>query len=136
MGKYDDIIDLPHYEPRHKRMPLANRAAQFAPFAALTGHDEAISETSRLTEAMIELSAEEQSRLSRKLTFAFEHKAEVIVTHFRPDGHKAGGAYVQTTGLIKNIDMLERKILLSNGGILQIEHVVDIKGSIFDNFEA
>ena len=90
MSRYDDIIDLPHYEPKHKRMTMENRAAQFAPFAALTGHGAAIAETARLTDSMTELSADEQIRLSRILNYAYEKHLEINLTYFIPDARKAG----------------------------------------------
>lgn len=134
-SKYDDIIGLPHYEPKyHTRMPIESRAAQFAPFAALTGHGAAITETARLTDKMPELSEEQQFDLSRKLTYALERHASVSITYFQPDSRKAGGRYVAITGVIKKIDDVERTIILTDGRILSMDRVMDLKGKIFDNF--
>lgn len=135
-SKYDDIIGLPHYEPKyHPRMPIESRAAQFAPFAALTGHGEAIAETARLTDKILELSDEQQFELSRKLTCAFERQAQVSITYFQTDSRKSGGRYVDITGVIKKINDVERTIILTNGSILSMDRVTDLKGEIFDTFE-
>ncbi len=127
MSRYDDIIDLPHYEPKHKRMTMENRAAQFAPFAALTGHSAAIAETARLTDSMTELSADEQSRLSRILNYAYERQTEINITYFLPDKMKEGGKYENIRGRIKKIDEMERIIILSGGIIIPLDFVYDIK---------
>ena len=135
-SKYDDIIGLPHYEPKyHPRMPIENRAAQFAPFAALTGHAAAIAETARLTDRPPELSDGQQIELSRKLTYALERHSTVSITYFHPDSRKAGGRYVNITGVIKKIDDVERTIILTNGSILSMDRVTDLRGEIFDTFE-
>lgn len=127
MSRYDDIIDLPHYEPKHKRMTMENRAAQFAPFAALTGHGAAIAETARQTDNMTELSADEQLRLSRIINYAYEKHAKVCLTYFLPDSRKTGGRYENVNGIIKKIDDTERIIILSNGSIIPLDFIYDIK---------
>ena len=102
--RYDDIIDLPHHtSKKHPRMPLLDRAAQFAPFAALTGHEAAIKETARLTEEEIELDENRKELLDLRLQQLQECLAEqpmVTVTYFKPDEKKAGGAYVSVTGVV------------------------------------
>lgn len=92
-SRYDDIINLPHHvSTTRSPMPLANRAAQFAPFAALTGHEDAIRETARLTGGRIELSADEQDRLTRRLRHALNiDGAKITVGYFCPDLAKDGG---------------------------------------------
>lgn len=132
MSSYNDIIDLPHYEPRHPRMPLGNRAAQFAPFAALTGHGAAIAETARLTESMVELSNEEHSRLSRRLILAFESNACVTITYFIPDKIKAGGKYDVIKGRIKKIDDTERIIIVKDGQVIPLDFITAIDGDEID----
>ncbi|MDE6560030.1 MAG: YolD-like family protein [Muribaculaceae bacterium] len=127
MSRYDDIIDLPHYEPKHKRMTMENRAAQFAPFAALTGHGAAIAETARLTDNMTELSTDEQLRLSRILNYAYEKHIQVTLTYFLPDTRKAGGKYENASGIIKKIDETDRILTLSNGPTILIDLIHDIK---------
>lgn len=132
MNRYDDIIDLPHYEPKHKRMPIENRAAQFAPFAALTGHGAAIVETARLTEKKIELSDEEKQELSKKLSLAVENQSKILITIFVPDTLKEGGSYQEIIGVIKRIDLLERIITLSDNTTVLLDNVTDLKGEIYD----
>ena len=135
MNRYDDIIGLPHYEPRHPRMSLENRAAQFAPFAALTGHGAAIAETARLTESMMELSVEEQTRLSRRLNIAYELHAEVTFTFFIPDRRKTGGRYGKVRGVIKKIDEAERFIILEDGYMLPLDFITVIDSDRIDNID-
>ncbi len=131
--KYDDIIGLPHYEPKyHTRMPMENRAAQFAPFAALTGHSAAISETARLTEEMLELSAEQQLEIPRRLALALERHARITITFFRHDARKSGGRYIDIAGEIKKIDDIERSVLLTDGRTLPLDMIADLRGEIFD----
>ncbi|MDE6549217.1 MAG: hypothetical protein K2L22_09470 [Muribaculaceae bacterium] len=127
MSRYDDIIDLPHYEPKHKRMTMENRAAQFAPFAALTGHGAAIAETARLTDNMTELSTDEQLRLSRILNYASEKHIQVALTYFLPDTRKSGGKYENASGIIKKIDETDRTLTLSNGSTIPLDLIHDIK---------
>lgn len=131
--KYDDIIGLPHYEPKyHQRMPMANRAAQFAPFAALTGHGAAIAETARITDRIRELSDEQQTELSRKLMLAIERQASVTITCFISDSRKSGGRYADITGVVRKIDPVERTVVLTDGSRLALDSIADLKGEIFD----
>lgn len=129
MSKYDDIINLPHHVSKNRPpMPMRNRAAQFAPFAALTGHDEAISETARLTNSKIELSAEEQGLLSSILSLALESGATVTFVYFEKDALKDGGRYVSVRGAIRKIDEIERVIILSDSSTaIPIDDIYDIK---------
>lgn len=124
MTSYDDIIDLPHYEPkRHRRMPMATRAAQFAPFAALTGHDAAIAETARQTEKFVEPSPEEQQKMSREILKALERQSTVTITYFSPDPLKPGGEYLQISGTIKSIEEIDRKLILNNSFTIYLPHI-------------
>lgn len=137
MSKYDDIINR-KYEgsSTHKRMSLENRAAQFAPFAALTGHDAAINETARLTSEKIELSLDEQRVLSEKLNIALERMEEqTILTFmiFQADTRKSGGRYITIRGIIKKYDEYERSIILTDNSIVKIEDVLSIDGEIFND---
>ena len=109
MTRYDDIIRLPHYEPQyHPRMSMASRAAQFAPFAALTGHDAAIAETARLTDTELSLSDSELDELNGKLQMLAARLADgtvaVEVTYFLPDAKKSGGSYRRHSGTLRRID--------------------------------
>ena len=104
MSRYDDIINLPHHVSKTRTpMSMENRAAQFAPFAALTGHDAAIAETARLTSEKPELSAEELDKLSRRLVYAIDKDAAIRITYIQQDSVKQGGSYCQTEVKIKKI---------------------------------
>ena len=131
--KYDDIIRLPHHVPaRHPQMSIHERAAQFSPFAALTGHDAAIRETERLTEEWVELDEDSKEQLDERLQMIREHLAErpeITFTFFQPDERKQGGAYRTITGKVKKIDEYEHRILLEDGTALMVEHLVSIEGN-------
>ena len=133
MDRYDDIIHLEHHtSPTRQRMPMAARAAQFAPFAALNGHGDAISETARLTSAQMELSDDEQAQLSRRLSYLMAHKDDpqpprCAFTYFRPDGRKQGGCYVQACGTIKKLDSHERVLMLSDGTAIPLDCIISIR---------
>ena len=103
--KYGDILNLPHHQSKvHPQMSIYDRAAQFSPFAALTGHEAAIKETARLTEEQVELDEDKQEELNEKLqtliAYATEHPT-VSVTYFKPDDKKTGGEYVTATGIFQ-----------------------------------
>ena len=137
MSRYDDIIER-KYEgsTTHKRMSLENRAAQFAPFAALTGHDAAINETARLTSERIELSSDEQRTLSERLNIALEKLTEqpsLSFMVFQPDTVKSGGRYVSVKGVIKKYDEYEKTIILTNNNFFKIDDIVTIDGDIFNS---
>lgn len=136
MSKYDDIINLPHHVSKTRTpMSMENRAAQFAPFAALTGHDAAIAETARLTSEKPELSLEELDRLSRRLTYAVEKDATVTITFFQPDAFKNGGSYRQVSGKVMKIVEFENKIILYNNHSIPLSNITDIESNIFDDIE-
>ncbi|MCM1111347.1 MAG: hypothetical protein NC336_09070 [Clostridium sp.] len=129
MGKYDNIIDR-KYEGTTSRRPMSleNRAAQFAPFAALTGHDEAISETARQTSERIELSEEEQRELSGRMKILLEHlvrgPVDVTVTLFRPDPSKPGGRYVPLTSTVRRYDEFSRTLLTTSGQTIPLVDIL------------
>ena len=128
MGKYDDIINLPHHvSDFHRPMSLEKRAAQFAPFAALNGHEEAIAETGRLTEHLIELSEEERDSLALKLKYALTHGCIVSLKYFVPDLIKKGGRYLKIKSKINKIDEFEHSILLKNGMAISLDHIIEIR---------
>lgn len=131
MGKYDDIINLPHHvsTARH-HMSMQERAAQFQPFRALTGYEAALGETARLTEDRIELTEDEKALLDAKLQKLADQIAShplVTVTFFQPDKKKTGGAYVATTGQLKKIDDFEGTLVLLGGERIVIEDILDIQ---------
>lgn len=133
-SEYEDIIHLPHpTSQRHPRMPLYDRAAQFSPFAALTGHDAAIRETARVTEEKIEQSDDVIRGLDRKLRLLAEHPgAEVTVTYFVPDEKKAGGAYVTHTGRVRKIDTYEHTLVMADKTAVAIEQIRNLDGDLFE----
>ena len=127
MGAYDDMINLPHpTSAKHPRMPMANRAAQFAPFAALVGHGAAIRETARLTDRKMELTEDEKAVLDEKLCLLLDAGGEAVFTYFLPDGKKSGGAYVSVAGRIKKMDLLERRVILTDGAVIPVEDILEV----------
>ncbi len=128
--KYDDIIHLPHHvSSKHPRMSLMNRAAQFSPFAALTGHSAAIQETARLTDAFIELNEDQKEQLDeqlQKLRGELSRNPEAEITYFQPDQRKSGGTYVTVRGTVKKIDEYRRRILLMDGTMIPMEMLFSI----------
>ena len=128
MGAYDDIIDLPHpTSKRHPRMLMADRAAQFSPFAALVGHGAAIRETARLTDQKIELTEDEKAVLDEQLCLLLDTGGEAVFTYFLPDERKDGGAYVTAVGSIKKLDLLERRVILTGGVVIPLEDIIEIE---------
>lgn len=128
MGAYDDIIGLPHpTSAKHPRMPMADRAAQFSPFAALAGHGAAIQETARLTDQKIELTEDEKAVLDEKLRLLADTGGEAVFTYFLPDERKSGGAYVTVSGGLKKIDLLKHRIILTDGMVIPIGDILDIE---------
>lgn len=131
MSKYDDIINLPHHVSKNRTpMSMENRAAQFAPFAALTGHDEALAETARLTTPKKLLSDDEMESLTRKLTHVIEQvpgQEEYTFMYFVPDIQKEGGKYVSITGTVKKYDEVARTLTLSEETVLLIDNILSIR---------
>lgn len=128
MGKYDDIIELPHHvSKQHKPMSMENRAAQFAPFAALTGHEETLMEINRQTEQRKELSEDEKDILSSKLAFILKNRVSVIITFFVADKSKAGGSYQTITGFIKKIDESDNILIMENGEVVDLAFISNIE---------
>ena len=138
-GKYDEIMGLPHHISKTRpQMPMSDRAAQFAPFAALTGYDAAIKETGRLTDERIELDVEALSALDMKyqlLMEALDEAPEVTITYFQPDERKAGGKYVSAVGTVKKIDDFERRITMRDGTRIPMDDVLSIDGELFSSLE-
>lgn len=130
-GPYDDIIDLPHpTSTRHPRMPMANRAAQFSPFAALTGYEDAVQETARQTVARPELTKEEKSHLNAELQALAEKISEhptVSLTYFQPDERKAGGGFVTAEGAAKKLDRHTGMVILDDGRKIPVENLMSIQ---------
>ena len=129
-GNYDDIIALPHPEPRtHPRMSLHDRAAQFSPFAALTGHSAAIAETGRLTASRITLDESEIARVDaalQRLRELLPQAPAVSITYFVPDERKAGGSYQTVTGTARRIDTANGVLLLTDQRAIPIPDILDV----------
>lgn len=136
MSRYDDIINLPHHVSKTcQPMSMENRAAQFAPFAALSGHGEAIIETARLTIDKLDLSSEELDKLSRRLAFAVEKDAAIKITFFQPDAFKQGGSYKHITGKVKRIDEIESVIILTDKQAIPLDCIINIESEVFDDID-
>ena len=135
--QYDDIINLPHHvSSTRPQMSMIDRAAQFSPFAALTGYDAAIKETGRLTDQRIELSEESRAVLDRKQHLLVDNLADhpkVTVTYFVPDERKSGGAYVTVTGQVKKVDDYQRLLILTDGTKISLDEVLDMDSELFNN---
>jgi len=133
---YDDIINHPHHISRnHPQMSMHDRAAQFSPFAALTGYEDAVGETARLTEQRRELDEQEQVELNRRLALLESKLAghpEVRITYFVPDSRKAGGSYATVSGKVAKISSTERTITMSDGQTIAIADVTAVDGEIFE----
>ncbi len=129
-GNYDDIINLPHHVSKnHPQMAMIDRAAQFSPFAALTGHGDAIGETARLTDRKIELDESRKETIDEKLRAVSEYGdvLKIEVTYFVPDRRKDGGEYAVVTGTVKKVDAVSREITMSDGRIIPIENIYDVR---------
>lgn len=142
-SKYEDILYLPHpVSARHPQMSLQDRAAQFSPFAALTGHDAAIRETARLTDSFVELDEERKEQLDQQLRFLLSRMAEdssqeleIKATYFQPDTRKSGGAYVSVCGKVKKYDRAHHQLLFTDGTTLPIENLFSMEGDLFKGLD-
>lgn len=127
---YDDIIHLPHpTSDKHPPMSLYDRAAQFSPFAALTGHEEAIMETARMTEFQMELDDDEKLKINNKLQEICEHLGEdleVGITYFVSDERKEGGRYILHTGVVKKVNQYERIVVMRDGVSISMDDIREI----------
>lgn len=139
MKDYSKIINLPHHQSAtRKRMSNYDRAAQFAPFAALTGHDEAIKETARLTDDYMEMGEDRLGELSAKIQLLIDklsEQPEITVVYFIPDERKSGGSYAEKTGVVRIIDEYERTLVFYDSDKILIDRVADFKGEIFSQLE-
>ena len=138
-SKYEDIIDLPHHVSyRHPRMSRIDRAAQFAPFAALTGYGAAVEETARLTEGLTELDETARALLNEKLRMLadfLDSEPQISITYFRSDERKTGGSYVTVSGTIKMVDEYARTVVMSDQTVIPMEHIREIGGELFEGME-
>lgn len=131
MSKYDDIIDMPNFEPKnHKRMSMKNRAAQFSPYDALTGYDENVIEAGRITYKKKKLSNDEEEILNMKLQLVEEHINDNLplkVLYFKDDNKKDGGKYIEYKGIVRKIDLYNKEIIFKDKFRIKIDDILDLK---------
>ena len=132
---YEDILNLPHHVSKTRpQMSMLDRAAQFSPFAALTGYADAIKETGRLTDEKIEMDEDRKAALDMKQAYLIEmidEQPEISITYFLPDTKKSGGAYVTVTGNLKRFDEYERLLILTDGKKIPMDDIADIESDLF-----
>ncbi len=138
-SKYDAILHLPHHvSEKHPPIPMEERAAQFSPYAALTGFGAVINETRRLTDPRQILSEETLAQLNRQYQLLLEHlpeRPEITVTYFQPDGRKEGGAYLTLTGRVKKVEAYEQRLVLEDGSVIAMENIMAMDGELFAGME-
>ena len=129
--KYQDMLHLPHHtSAKHPHMDRINRAAQFAPFAALTGHDAALLETRRLTDEFKELDESRKAELDEKLRYLAEHLREephAIITYFCPDGKKEGGAYLSAVGIVRKVDEDRKVVIMEYQTVIPFDKILEVE---------
>lgn len=141
MDKYDDIINLPHFvSKKYPQMSMSDRAAQFSPFAALTGYDAAIKETARLTDRRVELDEDVLDRLNerlyilRKVLDDGSVYPEVRITYFEKDLRKDGGKYITVSGRVRKIHEYRNVVIFEDGTEIPVHDISDIDGDIFSKY--
>lgn len=132
---YEDIVDLPHHVSRkHPQPTVADRAARFAPFAAITGYEEMVLEEARVTDERIEMDESSKAALNEKLNMILEfidEQPEVSITYFEPDMRKAGGAYITVIGTVKRIDEYEHLVIMTDGKKINIDDIYNLQSELF-----
>lgn len=130
-NSYDDIINLPHHiSLKHKHMPLIDRAAQFAPFAALTGYEDEVRETARIVDAKIDFTEEKKEDINKKLNeikSGLQSKPLVEIVYFCRDERKDGGKYIRITETVRKIDEYNKFIFMSDGTKIEFNNIADVK---------
>ncbi len=133
---YEDIVNLPpHISKKHPQPTMLERAARFAPFAAITGYEEMVLEEARVTEERVELDEGTLAILNEKLNIIHESldsEPIIKITYFEPDKKKSGGAYVSVTGTVKRIDEYERIVIMSDGKKIPIDEIFGLESKLFD----
>lgn len=136
---YEDIVNLsPHISKRYPQPTMMDRAARFAPFAAITGYEEMVLEEARVTEEWVDLTESALEKLNERLVVLQEHlleQPEITITYFKPDLRKSGGAYVEYTGIVKRIDLYEHLLVMIDGKKIGIESICKLSGEIFNELE-
>ena len=134
-SKYDDIINLPHFvSKRYPQMSIHDRAAQFSPFAALTGYDDLVKESARITDQKIELDEYVLDELNEKLCILkknLSERVEVKITYFKKDLKKTGGRYLEKQGIIKKIDEFKGCVIFGDGVIIPVDDICEIDCRLF-----
>ena len=129
--RYDDILNMPHHvSSTRPHMSMHDRAAQFSPFAALVGYDDAVKETSRLTNEKQELTADKITDLNQKIAFLIEHadeRPEITIEYFIPDEKKSGGKYVTLSGNFRRIDEYNHNMVFTSGEEIPLNDIFDIE---------
>jgi len=132
---YEDIVNLPpHISKKHPQPSMMDRAARFAPFAAITGYEEMVLEEARVTEERVDLDEGALSLLNEKLNMIqefLEEEPEVTITYFEPDKRKSGGAYVSVTGTVKRIDEYEHLVIMDDGKKIRIGEIYNLHSELF-----
>ena len=126
MSKYDDIIHMEQPPLIRRRMLNQQRAAQFAPFAALTGYESLIHETSRLVESYRELDEQQQNELNHKLQLSLNDSQTVLLTYYVPDLYKDGGHYIEEYVELLKVDELHQQLILNDGRMIPLVDVYDM----------
>ena len=136
---YEDIVNLPpHISKKHSQPTMLERAARFAPFAAITGYEEMVLEAARVTEERIELDESTLAMLNEKLNIihdSLDSEPVIQITYFEPDKKKSGGAYISVTGTVKRIDEYERLVIMSDGKKIRIDEIFGLESRLFDGGE-
>ena len=136
-GSYEDIINLPHHRSsKHAHMPRHKRAAQFSPFAALTGYDSALREAGRITNRRVELDEYIKADLNERLCLIQEHikdQPNISVVYFQADHLKEGGSYRTATGPVRKIDKYEEVVVMEDGNKIVINDIIEIKGQLLSS---
>lgn len=131
MGKYDDILNMPHHvSGTRPHMSMHDRAAQFSPFAALVGYDDAVKETARLTNEKLELTADKITDLNQKIAFLTENadkRPEITIEYFIPDEKKTGGKYVTLSGNFRRIDEYNHNMVFASGDEIPLNDIFSIE---------
>jgi len=132
---YEDIINIPrHISKTHPQASMADRAARFSPFAAISGYEEMVKEAARVTQERIEITDATKELLNEKLNMIAEflnEEHEITITYFEPDKKKSGGAYISTTGVVKRIDELKRIVVMKNNKKIKIDDVYALNSTLF-----
>ena len=127
MNEYQNIINFEHYEPRHPRMTVYKRSAQFAPFAALSGYSEQIAEARRLTTDKKELSEDKKEEINNNLIRLMNNRDLIAkIIYFSKDKSKTGGEYITIKNRIKKIDDFKNIIILDNNQKINLSNIIEL----------